>query len=97
MSRPEHIDGRIKMVINTKAGYQNVTWGSFKRLDANTDDFIIQGMIDRFKKTGLDQVTQVLQFYCNNTGNLLREVKDYETYNTKKIIEGASAVVTKIA
>lgn len=84
MSRPEHIDGRIKMAINTKAGYRNLTWNSFKKLDNNTDDFIIQGMIDRFKKQGLGEITQVLQFWCNKTGNLLREVKDYEKHTAEK-------------
>jgi len=82
MAKPEHIDGRIKMVVNTKHGYPNRSWGSFKALDEKTDDYIIDGMINRLRKQPIYNVIQVVQFFCTKTGSLLREYKD-EKHSTK--------------
>lgn len=66
---------RIKMVANTKHGYENIVWYSFVKYNKKTENFIIMDMLGRFQQSIYFKVTQVIQFYDNQTKQLIAEQK----------------------
>jgi hypothetical protein len=57
---------KIKMVINTKHGYENKVWYSPCNQDRRNEQLVIRDMITRFKRHELCKITNVLQFYMKN-------------------------------
>lgn len=62
---------KIKMVILTKHGHENKTWWSPINQNTRKSEFVIQGMLTRFKRHKTAAVTNMVQFFEN-------EVKIYE-------------------
>lgn len=66
---------RIKMVANTKHGYENIVWYSFVKYNKKTDNFIIMDMLGRFQQSIYFKCTQVIQFYDNQSKQLIAQQK----------------------
>ncbi|CAM3967885.1 hypothetical protein FLCU109888_11460 [Flavobacterium cucumis] len=66
---------RIKMVANTKHGFENIVWYNFIKYNKKPDQFIILNMLGRFQQSIYFKHTQVIQFYDNQTKQLIAEQK----------------------
>lgn len=64
---------KIRMKILTKGDNDNFPWYNFLKENNKPVNEIIAGMKMRFMKHPIAQETQVLQFYDNQTGQLLEE------------------------
>lgn len=66
---------RIKLVILTKPGQQNITWYSLEKEKNKPEKSIIEGMLRRFNTSAHTKIAQVLQFYDNQSKQLIAEFK----------------------
>ncbi|MFN3753324.1 hypothetical protein [Flavobacterium sp.] len=66
---------RLKMVILTKNGYPNQT--VYSPIDQNKkhDKTIMEGMLRRWYAKDIMKTAQVIQFYDNQTGQLIEKIK----------------------
>lgn len=64
---------KIKMVILTKNKSKNRVWWSPIKQNKRPNKLVIQGMLNRFKKSKWVSITNVIQFYEN--GNLIEVIK----------------------
>lgn len=66
---------RIKMVLLTKNGFDNLTVYSPYKQNRKTDQFIMIGMLKRYRTKPEIKYTNVIQFYDNFTNQLIQNVK----------------------
>lgn len=66
---------RIRMVANTKHGYENIVWYNFIKYNKKPDQFIITGMLGRFMNSPYFRITNTIQFYDTQTKQLIAEQK----------------------
>ena len=69
------VTSKIKMVILTKHGIDNQVWYSRLRYQKLTNEKIIEKMITSFNRDPMKSLTNVVQFYDNQTGRLIEKYK----------------------
>lgn len=65
---------KIKMVVLTKKGFDNLTQYSPVKYNKRSEEFIMNGMLRRLQTNEILQVAQVIQFYDQN-GIKVHEIK----------------------
>jgi hypothetical protein len=71
----DKVKSKIKMTALTKHGYENEVWFCYLTDNKKPVNRIISEMKNRFEKTGIYLVTNVIQFYDNYTNQLIVEYK----------------------
>ncbi|MFJ1431336.1 hypothetical protein ACILE2_11140 [Capnocytophaga canimorsus] len=66
---------RIKMVVLTNHGHNNIVWYSPTKQNSKKDEFIITGMMRRFEKRPEITIARCIQFYDTTTNQLIAEYK----------------------
>lgn len=64
---------KIKMVILTKHGHENLTWYSILDKDNKPESQIIKSMLRRFSENVAMKYTNIVRFYDNSNGNLIEQ------------------------
>ena len=62
---------KVRMAALTKNGYNDITWFSILDHDHKPVKTIIEGMKRRLENYDKNKITQVLQFYDNQTNQLI--------------------------